>query len=103
MPFGAYVQTTTILRTFVLVMVRQPDIYCKLQQEMNKAVGHERLPDFDDRQSLPYLNAVIKELYRYAVLSTSLSGASRKMILLTVRIVQMASTCSARHPSHGHK
>ncbi|KAH8107959.1 cytochrome P450 [Cristinia sonorae] len=57
--------TATVMCIFILVMVRQPDIYTKLQAEMDKFVGFERLPDLEDRVSLPYLNAVIKELYRW--------------------------------------
>lgn len=45
-------------------MVRHPEVYRKAQEELDRVVGSERLPDFDDRDSLPYLNAVIKEVYR---------------------------------------
>lgn len=64
-------QTATVLKTFVLVMVRQPEIFQNLQREMDRIVGLERLPDFDDRLALPYLNAVIKELYRYVAIITA--------------------------------
>lgn len=53
------------MNTFILIMVRQPQIYARLQAEMDRVVGFERLPDFDDREALRYLNAVIKEVYRY--------------------------------------
>ena len=72
------------MNTFVLVMVRQPDIYKRLQEEMDRVVGSERLPDFDDREGLPYLNAVIKELYRYVSASASVVFVLRaKLILMT--------------------
>ena len=64
-------QTATVLKTFVLVMVRQPEIFQKLQREMDRVVGLERLPDFNDRLALPYLNAVIKELYRCVAIVTA--------------------------------
>ena len=50
--------------TFIFAMVRHPEVYRKAQEELDRVVGSERLPDFDDRDSLPYLNAVIKEVYR---------------------------------------
>jgi len=40
-------------------------VYKKAQQEMDKVVGDVRLPDFDDRESLPYLECILKELYRW--------------------------------------
>lgn len=39
-------------------------------------VGTDRLPDFEDRESLPYLECVIKELYRYAWHLSILCSAS---------------------------
>ncbi|KAH8107960.1 cytochrome P450 monooxygenase [Cristinia sonorae] len=57
--------TATVMSIFILAMVREPDVYAKMQAEMEKFVGFERLPDLEDRQHLPYLNAVIKELYRW--------------------------------------
>ncbi len=50
-------------------MVRSPDVLRKAQDEMDRVVGHTRLPGFADRDSLPYLSALVEEVYRY-VLST---------------------------------
>ena len=52
------------MTTFMLAMVRYPEVYRKLQEEIDQVVGNERLPDFDDRVSLPYTECVIKETYR---------------------------------------
>ena len=46
-------------------MVRHPEVYRKAQEEIDRVVGPDRLPDFDDRDSLPYLNAIVKEVYRW--------------------------------------
>ena len=45
-------------------MVTHPHIYKRLQVEMDEHIGTDRLPDFDDRASLPFLNATIKETLR---------------------------------------
>ncbi|KAH9951190.1 cytochrome P450 monooxygenase [Amylocystis lapponica] len=37
----------------------------KAQEEIDRVIGRERLPDFDDRSSLPYLECLIKEVYRW--------------------------------------
>jgi len=53
------------MHTFMLAMVIHPDVYLKAQEEMDRVVGTARLPELDDRDSLPYLNAVIKETFRW--------------------------------------
>ncbi len=42
-----------------------PDIQKKAHAELDAVVGNDRLPDLDDRDSLPYLNALIKESLRW--------------------------------------
>ncbi|KZT69367.1 cytochrome P450 [Daedalea quercina L-15889] len=50
---------------FVLAMVQNPGIYKKAQEEMASVVGDTKLPDFEDRESLPYLENIIREVYRW--------------------------------------
>ncbi|KAI0742423.1 cytochrome P450 [Daedaleopsis nitida] len=62
--YGAGTETTYgTLTSFILAMVRNPDILRKTQDEMDRVVGHGRLPDYNDRKSLPYLHAVLEELW----------------------------------------
>ncbi|KAI0742416.1 cytochrome P450 [Daedaleopsis nitida] len=64
--YGAGLETTfSTLLTFVLAMVRNPDALRKAQDEIDRVVGRDRLPDFADRGSLPYINAVLEEVYRW--------------------------------------
>ena len=46
-------------------MVLYPEVQKKAQAEIDAIVGKNRLPDFHDRPSLPYINAVIKESSRW--------------------------------------
>ena len=46
-------------------MALYPDVQKKAQAEIDAVVGLNRLPDFHDRPSLPYINAVIKESSRW--------------------------------------
>ena len=46
-------------------MALYPEVQKKAQAEIDTIVGPNRLPDFHDRPSLPYINAVIKELARW--------------------------------------
>ncbi len=45
-------------------MVRNIDVYKKAQEEIDRVVGRERLPDYSDRESLPYLDALLEEVFR---------------------------------------
>lgn len=46
-------------------MVRCPGVLKKAQAEVDSIVGGERLPDFDDRGQLPYVNCILKESLRF--------------------------------------
>ncbi|PCH42868.1 cytochrome P450 [Wolfiporia cocos MD-104 SS10] len=64
--FGAATDTTNaVLLTFFLAMVLHPEVYAKAQDEMDRVVGDQRLPDLEDRDSLPYLDCVIREILRW--------------------------------------
>ncbi|KAI0367639.1 O-methylsterigmatocystin oxidoreductase [Pilatotrama ljubarskyi] len=52
-------------RVFFLAMAQFPDAQKKAQAELDAVVGPDRLPDFSDRDSLPYVNAVVKEVFRW--------------------------------------
>jgi len=45
-------------------MVTHPEVQRKAQEEIDRVVGRDRLPDFDDKESLPYINAIYKEVAR---------------------------------------
>ena len=46
-------------------MALHPEVQRKAQAEIDAVVGPNRLPDFQDRPSLPYINAVVKESSRW--------------------------------------
>jgi Cytochrome P450 len=46
-------------------MVLHPDAQRRAQMEIDKIVGTDRLPDFSDEMSLPYVSALIKEVLRW--------------------------------------
>lgn len=50
--------------TFVLEIVLNPHVLPKAQAEIDRVVGHDRLPDLDDRGVLPYIDCIVKEVYR---------------------------------------
>lgn len=54
-----------MMGAFFLAIALYPEVQKKAQKELDAVVGTERLPDFSDRPSLPYVNAIIKELLRW--------------------------------------
>ncbi|KZT21538.1 cytochrome P450 [Neolentinus lepideus HHB14362 ss-1] len=64
--YSASLDTTiTIVTSFMLCMVQNPDVRIKAQAEIDRVVGKDRLPDFNDRPSLPYLECVLSEVFRW--------------------------------------
>ncbi|KAI0027606.1 cytochrome P450 monooxygenase [Vararia minispora EC-137] len=62
---GTFYSTAATISAFFLAMARNPDIYAKAQAEIDTVVGPDRLPDVGDRLSLPFVEAVLIELYRF--------------------------------------
>jgi len=64
--YGAGLETaysTTL--NFMLALALYPGVQAKLKEEVFRVVGTERLPTLQDRNSLPYLQATIKEELRW--------------------------------------
>ncbi|KAL0958150.1 hypothetical protein HGRIS_000317 [Hohenbuehelia grisea] len=57
--------TVVALSYFFLAMLDKPDVARKAQDELDRVVGRDRLPDFDDEDSLPYIGAIVKEVLRW--------------------------------------
>ncbi|CAE6436395.1 unnamed protein product [Rhizoctonia solani] len=58
--------TTTLHIVVVLffMMALYPEVAQRAQAEIDSVVGRGRLPDFTDRESLPYVEALLQELMR---------------------------------------
>lgn len=54
------------MTTFFLVMTLHPEMQQRAQDEINHVVGKDRLPNINDQQNLPYIMALIKEIFRWA-------------------------------------
>ncbi|KZS90970.1 cytochrome P450 [Sistotremastrum niveocremeum HHB9708] len=56
--------TPSSLNTFVIAMMLNPDIQREARKEVDKLLQGERLPKLEDRDSLPYIDAILKEIQR---------------------------------------
>uniref|UniRef100_A0A8C5RFX0 Cytochrome P450 family 2 subfamily W member 1 n=1 Tax=Laticauda laticaudata TaxID=8630 RepID=A0A8C5RFX0_LATLA len=58
--------TATTLQWAILLMMKHPEIQRKVQQEIQQVLGSERLPVYEDRKQMPFTNAMIHEVQRFA-------------------------------------
>ncbi|EJD05111.1 cytochrome P450 [Fomitiporia mediterranea MF3/22] len=56
--------TKATLTEFFLMMTLHPEVTKKAQEEIDRIVGTYRMPSFEDRKDLPYIECLLKELYR---------------------------------------
>ena len=55
--------TAASVHTFFLAMICFPRVQMKAQQELDRVISG-RLPEFSDMEDLPYLSAIVKEVFR---------------------------------------
>ncbi|EKM48707.1 uncharacterized protein PHACADRAFT_108423 [Phanerochaete carnosa HHB-10118-sp] len=61
---GAHATWSSLL-SIIAMLLLHPEVQRKAQDELDGVLGGKRLPDFNDRESLPYLEAVIQETVRW--------------------------------------
>ncbi|KDR82762.1 hypothetical protein GALMADRAFT_238276 [Galerina marginata CBS 339.88] len=57
--------TVSALGTFFYAMAMFPDVQQKAQHEIDAITGSDRLVNYDDRESLPYVEALFREVLRW--------------------------------------
>lgn len=62
-------QNTEALLWLFLAMIAYPDKQRKCQEELDAVVGQSRMPTFEDKDSLPYIKATVRELLRWRAIS----------------------------------
>ncbi|EFZ04438.2 cytochrome P450 [Metarhizium robertsii] len=61
---GGVETTASIMQWFQALMPSYPEIQRRAQDELDRVVGRDRLPDAQDEKNLPYCRAIIKEVER---------------------------------------
>ncbi|KLO09888.1 cytochrome P450 [Schizopora paradoxa] len=64
---GGVDTSATVIMTFFLQMLKNPEAQRRAQLEIDDIVGAERLPTFEDMQDLPYVRGICTEVLRFAV------------------------------------
>ncbi|KAF9534905.1 cytochrome P450 [Crepidotus variabilis] len=62
---AGYDTTISAVATFFYAMANFHDVQLKAQTEIESVIGTDRLPSFDDRATLPYVEALFRELLRW--------------------------------------
>jgi hypothetical protein len=71
----------------MLAMTVFPDVLKAAQEELDRVVGKDRLPTFEDEDRLPYIKAMVKETLRWrpvAVLGGTVHPPSSSHVSLTI-------------------
>lgn len=53
------------LAWFFYAMILHPEVQKKAHEELDRVIGNGRLPTYEDRDSLPYIEAVVREVLRW--------------------------------------
>jgi cytochrome P450 len=67
---GGLDTTSSTLHTLVLGLCMFPEALKAAHAELDHVIGHERAPDWDDLETLPYCLAVMKEAMRWRSVTT---------------------------------
>ena len=75
-------------------MLLHPDVVQKAHEEIDRVVGRDRLPTFQDRDNLPYVDCVLKEVLRWNP-AAPLSESFRNFVSSIAQIVAVLQSVAA--------
>ncbi|KAF9029997.1 cytochrome P450 [Hymenopellis radicata] len=62
---GRALMTVSVTLTVILAMLKNPEIQARAQKELDTVVGRDRIPNFEDQENLPFINAIFMEAMRW--------------------------------------
>jgi cytochrome P450 len=76
-------------------MLLYPEVQRKAQDQLDTVVGRDRLPTFEDLDSLPYIQATVKEMLRWQPV-TPLGLSHYRSVAIAPLINSVLSYCTSR-------
>ncbi|KDQ28280.1 hypothetical protein PLEOSDRAFT_28452, partial [Pleurotus ostreatus PC15] len=62
---GGTETTSASLALFAMAMLLYPECQKRGQEEVDRVVGRDRLPTFEDKEALPYVSCIVQEILRW--------------------------------------
>ncbi|KAF8840184.1 cytochrome P450 [Paxillus ammoniavirescens] len=99
---GSAETTSSVILNFTLAMVQNPHVWKRAQAEIDTVLGMDRLPDFDDRPSLPYVEAILRETMRWRPITPLIPHAASSSDVYKGFYIPkgMSCVCTKIPPSH---
>jgi cytochrome P450 len=72
-------------------MTHYPEVQKRAQSEIDSVVGSARLPTHADRESLPYLDCILKEVERFRPITPLVGRSSRVDDIYREKYIQAGS------------
>ena len=73
-------ETVSSMYSLFLALVLFPQVQRRAQAELDAVIGRDRLPTFDDRPRLTYIEALCKELLRWQMVTPMGTSFSQSRI-----------------------
>lgn len=91
-------QSNSLILSFLLIMVVNPKAQKRAQAQIDAVVGGNRLPMTEDRSSLPYVDAILRETLRYSSIAPLCKCSSHAFIprLIYLSISNSTRCCGRR-------
>ena len=56
------------INSLILGLIAHPRVVKRAHEELDRVIGSSRLPTFGDEKDLPYIRAIVKEVYLMGVI-----------------------------------
>ena len=81
------------MSSLFLALVLYPEVQRRAQTELDSVISRDRLPTYDDKPRLPYIEAISKEMLRWQMVTPIGEGCPTKYSM-SVSPLNAFSRCS---------
>ena len=70
------IQSASTVSSFIVALTLYPEVQRRAQAQIDSVISRDRLPTFEDRSRLPYIEAICKELLRWQIVTPLCTSSS---------------------------